>query len=111
MTTHIKLLITYVALLPSPTNVLAIARKYSSKSPRSASVWLARLEAERHFGGNDGDLEQTWAEARQSATGTEEEIRMVWSWGLVHEGPSALKIHEVCFPNKILSMMFDLIRI
>ncbi|KAG6811996.1 hypothetical protein H0H92_004961 [Tricholoma furcatifolium] len=59
-----------------PAKILRLARRYTSREP-AASVWLARLEAEKKFGeGVDGVVR----EARSGVKGTAEEIEAVWKW-------------------------------
>ncbi|KAF8160946.1 U3 small nucleolar RNA-associated protein 6-domain-containing protein [Crassisporium funariophilum] len=78
-----------------PAKVLRLGQKYTEVVPRSARVWVARLEAAARVGGVEGS-EEIWAAARASAQGTETEMLAVWTWGLsagdvarrrrVHEG-------------------------
>lgn len=63
-----------------PAKVLGLARKYSKKARTSAPVWLARLEAEKRFGGPVGAV---WREARNAVRGTVGEVEGVWTWGLI----------------------------
>ena len=102
--THLKLLISpwipRTTVSPTPTRILKLARKYTSKSPKSASIWLARLDAEKRFS-QRGDIEKAWADARSSVVGNVDDVEKVWMWGLdlysTDEMEDQLKIHEVCF--------------
>ena len=99
--THLKLLISPgTAVSPGPTRILKFARKYTSKSPTSASVWLARLDAEKCFSPRD-DIEKAWANARSNVVGDAHDVEQVWIWGLdlysADEVEDQVKIYEVCF--------------
>lgn len=85
---HIQLLASHhtslgSGLLPAkantPQKILRVARKHTAKSPTRASVWLARLGAERAFADQD-EIESAWAEARKSVSG--DGVQDVWLWGL-----------------------------
>lgn len=102
--THLRLLISpsiaRAAASPAPAKILKFARKYTSKSPPSASVWLARLDAEKRFS-QRREVEKAWADARSSVAGDTHDVEQVWMWGLdlysTDEMEDQLKIHEVCF--------------
>ncbi|KAH9892817.1 U3 small nucleolar RNA-associated protein 6-domain-containing protein [Cubamyces lactineus] len=72
------------ALLPpkvnSPEKILRVARKYTSRAPTNASVWLARLDAEKDFATQHADVDTAWAEARGKVEGAG--LEDVWLWGL-----------------------------
>lgn len=84
LSAHIRLLIQ--SAQPNDAKVLRTARKYTSRTPKSAQVWLARLAAERQLGfDSEGwdTVERVWAEARGLvAEGSEEELGRIWLWGL-----------------------------
>ena len=85
---------------PAPSKILKLARRYTSKSPKSASVWLARLDTEKRFSQRK-DIEKAWADARSSVVGDAHDVSQVWIWGLdlysTDEMADRLKIYEVCF--------------
>ncbi|KAI0334977.1 hypothetical protein GY45DRAFT_1351078 [Cubamyces sp. BRFM 1775] len=78
------------ALLPpkvnSPEKILRVARKYTSRAPANAPVWLARLDAEKHFAAQPADVDAAWAEARGKVEGAG--LEDVWLWGLRAPLPS-----------------------
>lgn len=88
-----------------PAKVLRTARKYTTKAPKSAHVWLARLVAEKRYAdsGNEGCevVNKAWAEARGLAEGPEEDVGRVWSWGISSDDSvkDRQKVHEVCVLN------------
>ncbi|KAF8653585.1 hypothetical protein AX16_003863 [Volvariella volvacea WC 439] len=83
-----------------PAKVLSICRKYTSKAPRSADVWMGRLAAERMFGDRSEEsrriVDDSWREARRSVVGTIEELERVWTWGLLAEDTfdARRRVHE-----------------
>lgn len=98
--THIRLLSSPSnPIPPSPVKVLKLARKYSSEIPDSVEVWLARLTAEKQYASRK-EVEQAWADARDSVQGTSEDLERVWMWGLEQyvdddEVEDMRRIHEV----------------
>ena len=78
------------ALLPpkvnSPEKILRVARKYTSRAPTNASIWLARLDAEKDFATQHADVDAAWAEARGKVEGAG--LEDVWLWGLRASPPS-----------------------
>lgn len=108
LATHIRLLIRHTELeLLSPAKIVLICRKYTTKAPKAAHVWLGRLQAEKEFGtvANEGrsNLDKAWAEARKSAEGPEEELEQVWTWGLFPEdnAEDRRRTHEVSGGNSM----------
>ncbi|KAF9467295.1 U3 small nucleolar RNA-associated protein 6-domain-containing protein [Collybia nuda] len=100
---HLRLLITLAeAGLVDPAKVVRTGRKYTTKAPKSAYVWLARLGAEKRFAATDKGrdvVDTIWGEARRSVLveeSSEEELEKLWTWGLFPEGSvtERLKIHE-----------------
>ncbi|KAL7281262.1 hypothetical protein ACG7TL_004570 [Trametes sanguinea] len=94
---HIRLLTRYApslgpALLPSkansPEKILRLARKHTARAPAwaDASVWLARLDAEKAFA-PPGEVESAWADARGRVEGPG--LEDVWLWGVVPSSASA----------------------
>ncbi|KAG7446482.1 uncharacterized protein BT62DRAFT_1021837 [Guyanagaster necrorhizus] len=73
------------------------ARKYTSRCPQAASVWLERLAAEKEQGSKE-TVEKAWEEARRSVAGSEDEIASVWQWGLENCGGVSMehlaRLHE-----------------
>jgi hypothetical protein len=59
-----------------PAKHIALARKYSAKFPKSAEVWMARLDVEKEYGSDD--VERTWIEGRNSVEG--DGAVNVWMW-------------------------------
>jgi U3 small nucleolar RNA-associated protein 6 len=79
---HIRLLISPSSpAVPNSHKVLKFAQKYTSNIPKSAEVWLARLDAEKRFSSREA-VEQAWTEARKSVEGTADDLGPVWVWGL-----------------------------
>ncbi|KAI0633359.1 U3 small nucleolar RNA-associated protein 6-domain-containing protein [Trametes polyzona] len=85
---HVRLLVRHhaslgSALLPpkvnSPEKILRVSRKYTTRAPSSATVWLARLEAEKHFAQPE-DVQRAWQIARGQVEG--DGLEDVWLWGL-----------------------------
>ncbi|KAI0373390.1 hypothetical protein BV20DRAFT_962522 [Pilatotrama ljubarskyi] len=85
---HVRLLVRHhaslgSALLPpkvnSPEKILRVARKYATRAPSNAAVWLARLEAEQQLAQPE-DVERAWQEARRKVEG--DGLDNVWLWGL-----------------------------
>ncbi|KAI8975808.1 U3 small nucleolar RNA-associated protein 6-domain-containing protein [Trametes punicea] len=85
---HVRLLARYYAslgsaLLPpkanSPEKILRLARKHTARAPSHAAVWLARLDAEKHFAQPE-EVDSAWAEARGRVEGAG--LEDVWLWGL-----------------------------
>jgi hypothetical protein len=92
---HIKLL---TQRTPSDrAKTLRMAGKYTGKVPKSATVWLARLEAEKALGATRAVVEATWREARRHAEGDGAE--KVWLWMSEHFSGDSLEeraaIYEV----------------
>ncbi|KAI0769680.1 U3 small nucleolar RNA-associated protein 6-domain-containing protein [Trametes elegans] len=88
LSAHIRLLVRHQALfgadlLPSkvnnPEKILRVSRKYTTRAPTNAAVWLARLEAEKQFAQSD-DVQRAWQEARGKVEGAG--LEDVWLWGL-----------------------------
>ncbi|KAI9067095.1 hypothetical protein FKP32DRAFT_1564309 [Trametes sanguinea] len=88
---HIRLLTRHApslgpALLPpkanNPEKILRLARKHTARASAStdASVWLARLDAEKAFAQPE-EVESAWAEARGRVEGPG--LEDVWLWGIV----------------------------
>jgi len=82
------LLLSVSPLNPSPPSldkVVRMARKFTSAvyhpASGSTAVWLARLEVERQAGNID-EIRSSWAEARRSATGSPEDLKKLWLWGV-----------------------------
>ncbi|KAI0675026.1 U3 small nucleolar RNA-associated protein 6-domain-containing protein [Trametes maxima] len=87
---HVRLLVRHHAslgsvLLPpkvnSPEKILRVARKYTARAPSSATVWLARLNAEKQYAQAE-DVERAWGEARSKVAGPH--LEDIWLWGLPH---------------------------
>ena len=77
---HLELLITVSdTSLPAPGKIVHLARKYTTKQPTSAVVWLARLAVEVKLGSGE-DARTAWAEAQGAVKG--ERMEDVWIWGL-----------------------------
>ncbi|KAL0581821.1 U3 snoRNP protein [Marasmius crinis-equi] len=95
LSTHIKLLTVAVqrgAL--DGEKVLNTAKKYTSKVPEAACVWLARLEGVLKLRGREG-TEEVWAEARRSVPVSHEDAPTVWTWGLAFlPQEHKRKVHE-----------------
>ncbi|KAK0213041.1 U3 small nucleolar RNA-associated protein 6-domain-containing protein [Desarmillaria ectypa] len=79
------------------SRVVEKARKYTSRCPQAASVWLERLAAEKQHGSKE-IFEKAWEEARRSVAGSEDEIASVWQWGLENYGAISMehleRLHE-----------------
>ncbi|CAL1707685.1 unnamed protein product [Somion occarium] len=117
LSTHLALLTYFstfissgdVPLLPSPTKIVKLARKYTSLPAVRSSyhIWLARLEAEKRLlgpvGGKDGEVEKTWKEARANVSG--EGVIEVWIWGVNVTGEDANKHGEVEESVKVLESL------
>ncbi|OCH92458.1 hypothetical protein OBBRIDRAFT_791201 [Obba rivulosa] len=94
LSAHVRLLTSYPSLhgfLPPSINsvpkILRLAQRYTSRTPESAPVWLARLDAEATLsvpspidGQAKEQLQRTWAEARVQVRG--DGLTDVWLWGL-----------------------------
>ncbi|RDB24910.1 U3 small nucleolar RNA-associated protein 6 [Hypsizygus marmoreus] len=94
LSAHIRLMVQSLnGDAAGPAKVLQMARRYTDKAPRSASVWLERLNAEKEFG---GDVDKAWAEARQAVEGSMDEVEKVWTWGLAGKDSAEerLRVHE-----------------
>ncbi|OJT06317.1 hypothetical protein TRAPUB_2830 [Trametes pubescens] len=85
---HVRLLLRHhtslgPALLPpkvnTPEKILHVSRKYTTRAASSAPMWLARLDAERHFAQPD-DVARAWSAARENVEG--DGLADVWLWGL-----------------------------
>ncbi|KAH9855257.1 U3 small nucleolar RNA-associated protein 6-domain-containing protein [Lenzites betulinus] len=85
---HVRLLVRHhaslgSALLPSkvnsPEKILRVARKYTTRAPSRAHVWLARLDAEKQFA-QPADVDSAWRSAREHVQGAG--LEDVWLWGL-----------------------------
>ncbi|KAK0437529.1 U3 small nucleolar RNA-associated protein 6-domain-containing protein [Armillaria borealis] len=79
------------------SRVVEKARKYTSRCPQAASVWLERLAMEKQHGSRE-TVEKAWEEARRSVAGSEVEIASVWQWGLENCGAISMEhlaqLHE-----------------
>ncbi|KAJ8077009.1 U3 snoRNP protein [Marasmius tenuissimus] len=95
LSTHIKLLTVAVQQgVSDKGKVLNTAKKYTSRVPEAACVWLARLEAVQTLAGEE-DTEDVWAEARRSVPVSHEDVSTVWTWGLASlPQESKRKVHE-----------------
>ncbi|EIW63031.1 snoRNA-binding rRNA-processing protein UTP6 [Trametes versicolor FP-101664 SS1] len=85
---HVRLLVQHhtslgPALLPpkvnTPEKILHVSRKYATRAASSAPMWLARLDAERHFAQPE-DVARAWSDARKTVEG--DGLEDVWLWGL-----------------------------
>ncbi|KAI0356208.1 hypothetical protein OH77DRAFT_1423811 [Trametes cingulata] len=97
---HVRLLVRHhaslgSALLPpkvnSPDKILRVARKYTTRAPSNAAVWLARLEAEKQFA-QPKDVESAWQEARTKVEGLG--LEDVWLWGLQSSASTSSSAHD-----------------
>jgi len=62
-----------------------LAKKYSSKAPKCAEIWIARLKIEKQSGDTKGAWEDVWNEARKNIlAGSGAASDDVWLWGLNH---------------------------
>ncbi|KAH9942332.1 U3 small nucleolar RNA-associated protein 6-domain-containing protein [Epithele typhae] len=93
---HIRLLVTYhaslgSALLPpkvnTPDGILRASRRHTTKTPASATVWQARLDAERQFAEPEA-VKRAWDDARRQVQG--EGCQKIWLWGLESHSLSRL---------------------
>ncbi|KAF9268817.1 hypothetical protein L218DRAFT_954258 [Marasmius fiardii PR-910] len=81
LSTHINLLTVAAQRGTSDKEkVLLIAKRYTTRVPEVACVWLARLAAVREL--SDVAVEEVWAEARRCVSASQEETPTVWTWGL-----------------------------
>ncbi|KAJ3922273.1 U3 snoRNP protein [Lentinula edodes] len=79
-----------------PAKALDTAKRYTSRVPESASVWIARLTAMKAL---DENIDAVWREARRSVSPKDENFAHVWTWGIsedmVHD--ERLRVYEVSF--------------
>ncbi len=79
------------------SRIVEKARKYTSRCPQAANVWLERLAMEKQHGSRES-VEKAWEEARRSVAGSEDEIASVWQWGLENCGAISMEhlaqLHE-----------------
>ncbi|KAJ3929110.1 MAG: U3 snoRNP protein [Lentinula lateritia] len=79
-----------------PAKALDTAKRYTSRVPESASVWIARLTAMKAL---DENIDAVWREARRSVSPKDEHFAHVWTWGIsedmVHD--ERLRVYEVSF--------------
>ncbi|KAJ3891268.1 U3 small nucleolar RNA-associated protein 6-domain-containing protein [Lentinula edodes] len=77
-----------------PAKALDTAKRYTSRVPESASVWIARLTAMKAL---DENIDAVWREARRSVSPKDENFAHVWTWGIsedmVHD--ERLRVYEV----------------
>ena len=67
------------AKVNTPEKIVRVSRKHTAKSATSATVWLARLDAERRFAEPE-DVKRAWDDARQQVEG--DGIQDIWLWGI-----------------------------
>lgn len=81
-----------------PDKVMRTVRKYTSRAPTAAHVWLARLGAE-YRNGDRHMIDKVWREARTSVVGADTD--KVWMWGLGQFREDSIedriKTHQVRF--------------
>ncbi|KIK68900.1 hypothetical protein GYMLUDRAFT_624408 [Collybiopsis luxurians FD-317 M1] len=102
---HIKLM-TEAALKGTiePAKALNVARRYTSQVPDLASVWLARLTAEKSLNRNAEAVDDVWHESRRSVSADDENLGDIWTWGLDSEEmdqEKRLNLHEVLLNESI----------
>ena len=100
---------------PSSSKLLKLAKKYTSKIPSSAELWLAQLQLESQTESND--WRKVWDEARKNVTVSDgvyysEAAELVWTWGLQKLGEDDAelrKVHEVnCFSFCFLIFLINI---
>ncbi|KAJ3809081.1 U3 small nucleolar RNA-associated protein 6-domain-containing protein [Lentinula lateritia] len=83
-----------------PAKALDTAKRYTSRVPESASVWIARLTAMKAL---DENIDAVWREARRSVSPKDENFAQVWTWGIsedmVHD--ERLRVYEVLLNESV----------
>ncbi|KAJ3861211.1 U3 small nucleolar RNA-associated protein 6-domain-containing protein [Lentinula novae-zelandiae] len=83
-----------------PAKALDTAKRYTSRVPESASVWIARLTAMKTL---DENIDAVWREARRSVSPKDEHFAHVWTWGIsedmVHD--ERLRVYEVLLNESV----------
>lgn len=81
---------------------LETARRYTTRIPESASVWIARLTAIKELSQNIDT--EVWHEARQSVSPNDKDLVGVWTWGLSEdmELSKRLKVYEVSDSRRLV---------
>ncbi|GAW00323.1 u3 small nucleolar rna-associated protein 6 [Lentinula edodes] len=83
-----------------PAKALDTAKRYTSRVPESASVWIARLTAMKAL---DENIDAVWREARRSVSPKDENFAHVWTWGIsedmVHD--ERLRVYEVLLNESV----------
>ncbi|KAJ4493967.1 U3 snoRNP protein [Lentinula edodes] len=83
-----------------PAKALNTAKRYTSRVPESASVWIARLTAIKALGEN---IDAVWREARRSVSPKDENFAHVWTWGISEdmEHDERLRVYEVLLNESV----------
>ncbi|KAJ3984445.1 U3 small nucleolar RNA-associated protein 6-domain-containing protein [Lentinula detonsa] len=94
---HIKL-VTEAARRGSiePAKALNTARRYTSRAPESAAVWIGRLTAMKALNEDLDAVGKVWREARRSVSLKDENVMDVWTWGMSEdmEHDVRLRVYE-----------------
>ncbi|KAJ3824206.1 U3 snoRNP protein [Lentinula raphanica] len=79
-----------------PAKALNTARKYTSRVPSSAVVWLARLTGMKGLNEGFDAVGKIWHEARRSVSPKDENLMRVWTWGVSGDMDHAerLRVYE-----------------
>ncbi|KAF5388845.1 hypothetical protein D9757_005662 [Collybiopsis confluens] len=65
--------------------VLAVARRYTSRAPGVASVWLSRLGAEKVLNDSVDAVAKVWHESRRMVSADDGNLVDIWIWGIYSE--------------------------
>ncbi|KAJ3775345.1 U3 snoRNP protein [Lentinula raphanica] len=81
-----------------PAKALNTARKYTTRVPSEARVWLARLDGMKGLKQGLDAVGKIWREARRSVSGSpkDENLMRVWTWGVSGDMDHAgrLRVYE-----------------
>ncbi|KAJ3758844.1 U3 snoRNP protein [Lentinula raphanica] len=79
-----------------PAKAINTARKYTSRVPSSAVVWLARLTGMKGLNEGFDAVGKIWHEARRSVSPKDENLMRVWTWGVSGDMDHAerLRVYE-----------------
>ncbi|KAJ3727158.1 U3 small nucleolar RNA-associated protein 6-domain-containing protein [Lentinula raphanica] len=81
-----------------PAKALNTARKYTTRVPSEAGVWLARLDGMKGLKQGLDAVGKIWREARRSVSGSpkDENLMRVWTWGVSGDMDHAgrLRVYE-----------------
>jgi U3 small nucleolar RNA-associated protein 6 len=105
---HLRCLIIHPPQPPNTTKLRCISRKYTSRVPSRADVWLAALDLEKSLGTPIEDLSSLCGSARASTRGNS--LEEIWLWGLDShslDGPSAFSEQQKIYQRLLRESMQD----